>query len=114
MALPTVSDLLAYARQQARIESRDYFDPRPCYARADEIRAWRSDRSHRDRDRRRVFRTYPGRIASDAALIPGSYGIGRRLEITADGIDYTAGQYSAREIWPAVLAYFDATNAVEG
>ena len=112
MALPTVSDLLAYARQQARIESRDYFLPR--YARADEVRAWHNDRSHRDRDRRRVFRTYPGRIASDAALVPGSYGIGRRLEITADGIDYTAGQYSAREIWPAVLAYFDATNAVEG
>lgn len=89
MALPTVSDLLEYARQQARIESRD-------------------------RDRRRVFRTYPGRISANAALVPGSYGAARRLEITADGIDYTAGQYAAREIWPAVLAYFDATNTLGG
>jgi len=112
MALPTVSDLLEYARRQARIESRDYFHPR--YAHADEVRAWRNDRSHRDRDRRRLFRTYPGRISANAALVPGSYGAGGRLQITADGIDYTAGQYSAREIWPAVLAYFDATNAVEG
>ena len=112
MATPTVSDLLEYARQQARIESRDYFHPR--YASADEVRSWRNDRSHRDRDRRRVFRTYPGRIASNAALVPGSYGAGGRVEITADGIDYTAGQYAAREIWPAVLAYFDTTNAAEG
>ena len=111
MATPTVSDLLEYARRQARIESRDYFDPR-C-ARADEIQAWHSDRNHRDRDRRKVFRTYPGRIASDASLVPGSYGAGGRLEITADGIDYTAGQYAAREIWPAVLAYFDITNTLE-
>lgn len=109
--MPTVSDLLEYARQQARISSCDYFDPR--YARPDEVRAWRNDRGHRDRDRRRVFRTYPGRISANAALVPGSYGTGRRLEITADGIDYTAGQYAAREIWPAVLAYFNATNAAE-
>jgi hypothetical protein len=111
MTTPTVSDLLEYARQQARIESRDYFDAR-C-ARADEVKAWHSDRSHRDRDRRRVFRTYPGRISANAALVPGSYGTGGRLKITADGIDYTAGQYSSREIWPAVLAYFDATNTLE-
>ena len=104
----TVSDLLEYARQQARIESCDYFHPR--YARADEVRAWRNDRSHRDRDRRRVFKTYPGRIASGGQLVPGCYGAGRRLEITADGIDYTAGQYAAREIWPAVLDYFNQTN----
>lgn len=110
MANPTVSDLLDYARQQARIESRDYFDVR--YPRTDEIQAWHSDRSHRDRDRRRVFRTYPGRISANAALVPGNYGAGGRLEITAGGIDYTAGQYAAREIWPAVLAYFDTTNAV--
>jgi len=109
--MPTVSDLLEYARQQARIESRDYFDRR--YARLNEVRAWRNDRGHRDRDRRRVFRTYPDRISADAALVPGSYGYGRRLEITRDGIDYIACQYAAREIWPAVLDYFNATNATE-
>jgi len=106
--MPTVSDLLEYARQQARIESCDYFDSR-C-ARADEIRAWRNDRGHRDRDRLRVFKTYPGRIRSDGQLVPGSYGAGRRLEIAAEGIDYTAGQYAALEIWPAVLDYFNQTN----
>ena len=109
MAL-TVSDLLAYASQQARIEARDYFHPR--YARPDEIRAWRNDRGHRDRDRRRVFRTFPGRIRSDAPLIPGSYGGARRLDITAVAIDYTACQYAAREIWPAVFDYFNQTNAL--
>jgi hypothetical protein len=30
--------------------------------------------------------------------------------ITADGIEYTAGQYASREIWPAVLDYFNQTN----
>lgn len=106
----TVSDLLAYASQQARIEAIDYFHPQ--HARTDEVRAWRNDRGHRDRDRRRVFRTFPGRIRSDAPLIPGSYGGARRLEITADVIDYTACQYAAREIWPAVFDYFQQTNEV--
>ena len=106
--MPTVSDLLEYARQQARIESCHYFHPR--YARAEEVRAWRNDRGHRDRDRRRVFKTYPGRISSGGQLVPGSYGAGRRLEITADGLDFTACQYAAREIWPAVLDYFNQTN----
>lgn len=106
--MPNVSDLLEYASNQARIESCDYFDAR--YARPEEIRSWRNDRGHRDRDRRRVFKAYAGRIASDGPLVPGSYGYGRRLEITPDGVDYTAGQYAAREIWLAVLDYFERTN----
>ena len=106
----TVSDLLAYASQQARIEAVDYFDPR--YPRPDEVSAWRSDRGHRDRDRRRVFRAFAGRIRSNAPLIPGSYGGARRLDITANAIDYTAGQCAAREIWPAVYDYFNQTNAL--
>lgn len=106
----TISDLLAYASQQARIQAIDYFHPR--YARADEVRAWRNDRGHRDRDRRRVLRTFPGRVRSNAPLIPGSYGSARRLEITADVIDYTACQYAAREIWPAVFDYFQQTNEI--
>ena len=68
----TVSDLIAYASAQARIEARDYFDAR--YARLDEVRAWRNDRSHRDRDRRRVFRTFANRLKSSEPLIPGIYG----------------------------------------
>ena len=110
MAL-TVSDLLAYASRQARIEVVEYFDPR--YPRPDEVSAWRSDRGHRDRDRRRVFRSFPGRIRSGTEpLVAGSYGAGRRLDVTPDAIHYTAGQHAAREIWPAVFDYFEKTNAL--
>jgi hypothetical protein len=107
----TTLHLLEFARKQARIEACDYFDPR--YARPDEVRAWRNDRGRRDRDRRRVFRRF-GFVSSAAQLVPGHYGPAGRLEITADGIDYTACQYAAREIWPAVFDYFERTYAVEG
>ena len=100
----TVTQLLEYARQQARIEARDYFDPR--YAQPDEVRAWRNDRGHRDRDRRRVFRRF-GFVNTGTPLVPGRYGAAGRLVITSDRIEYTAGQYAAREIWPAVLDYFE-------
>ena len=109
--MQTVIHLLEFARQQARIEACDYFDPR--YARPDEVRAWRNDRGHRDRDRRRVFRRF-GFVSTGTPLVPGRYGAAGRLEITPDGIDYTACQYAAREIWPAVLDYFERTYAVEG
>jgi hypothetical protein len=101
----TILDLIAYASAQARIEARSYFDPR--YARPDEVRAWRNDRGHRDRDRRRVFRTFANRLKSSEPLIPGHYG---RLEITDSAIDYTPGMYAPREIWPAVLNYLTQTN----
>ena len=107
----TVSDLLAYASKQARIEAVDYFDPR--YPRPDEVSAWRRDRGYRDRDRRRVFRSFCGRIRSGSEpLVAGSYGVGRRLDVTPEAIDYTAGQYAAREIWPAIFDYFERTNAI--
>ena len=110
----TIADLLAFARSQARIESIDYLDP---YERRAEriregIRAWCGDRSRRDRARRKVFRTFAARIIGNAPLIPGGYGCQSRLVITTEGIDYTAGQYSALEIWPAVLDYFERTNGV--
>ena len=108
--MQTVIHLLEYARQQARIEARDYFDPR--YARPDEVRAWRHDRGHRDRDRRRVFRRF-GFVNTGTQLVPGRYGAAGRLEITPDGIDYTACQYAAREIWPAVFDYFERVYAME-
>jgi len=110
----TVSDLLAYARSQARIEAIDYLDPyeRRLDRRLESIRSWRNDRASRDRARLKVLRTFPGRISANAPLVPGSYGAARRLEITTSEIDYTANQYSAMEIWGAVLAYFNATNEV--
>lgn len=100
-----ISDLLAYAKQQSRIYSRDYFDPR--WPRLDEIAAWQKDRSIRDRDRRRVFKTFKDRIAVNPPLIPGHYG---RLEITSKAVEYTACQYPAREIWPAVFNYLNQTT----
>ena len=107
----TIADLMQFAREQARIEAKDYFHP--CYARADEVQAWRRDRSRRDRVRRQILRNYPGRLRSDEQLTPGSYGPGGRLEITADAIDYTSGQYAPVEIYHAVLDYLGRTNAVE-
>lgn len=109
---PTLADLMQYAREQARIEACDYFHPR--YARADEVQAWRRDRSRRDSARRRILRKYPGRLRSGEPLLPGRYGTGGRLEITADAIDYTSGQYAPVEIYPAVLDYMDRTNKAEG
>jgi hypothetical protein len=107
---PKISDLLAYASQQARIEARDYFHPR--YARPDEIRAWRNDRGHRDRDRRRVFRTFPGRIRSDAPLIPGSYGGARRLDITADAMTTPPANTPPGRSGLRCFDYFNQTNAL--
>jgi hypothetical protein len=107
---PTISDLLAYASQQARIEARDYFTPAtPALMRSAPgamIAATATATAAA------CIRTFPGRIRSDAPLIPGSYGGARRLDITADAIDYTACQYAAREIWPAVFDYFNQTNAL--
>jgi hypothetical protein len=103
---------MQYARKQARIESCDYFHPR--YARLEEVQAWRRDRSRRDSVRRQILRKYPGRLRSTEHLTPGCYGPGGRLEITANAIDYTAGQYAPVEIYHAVLDYLGRTNAVEG
>lgn len=104
-----LSDLLAYARSQARIERIDYFDPR-C-ARADEVSAWRSDLRERDRMRQKLLRAFPGRLsrADSEELIPGRYG---RLEIDPCGsFVYVANQYAALEVYGAVLSYLEATNA---
>ncbi len=110
MAALTIADLMRYAREQARIEAKDYFDPR--YARADEVQAWHSDRSRRDSARRQILQRYPGRLRSAEPLQPGRYGPSGRLQITANAIDYTSGQYAPVEIYGAVLDYLDRTNAV--
>ena len=104
----SLSDLLAFAKAQARIDRIDYFDPR--LARPDEVKAWRDDRRSRDQARKALFRAFPGRLALPDAerLLPGFYG---RLSIGADGsIGYTVGQYAPIEIYDAVLSYLKATN----
>ncbi len=110
--MATVQDLLAYASRHATIRQQDYFDPR--YARADEVRAWRNDKSKRNRQRLAVLRSWPGRCSSAEPLVPGTYW-GTRLEVTASGeIDFTACQYPALELWLAVADYFERTKALEG
>ena len=109
----TLADLLAYAREQASVSEADYFHPR--YGKPEEVRAWRTDRSRRDRQRRKVFIAFPARLrnADREPLVPGRYA-GSRMIIGQDGsIEYIPGQYSALEIWAAVFDYLTVTNACE-
>ena len=92
----SLSDLLAFAQKQARIEFRDYVDPWSKGDKAKQERsAWRRDCRLRH---------------GTEALIPGNYG---RLSIDPMGsIDYTIGQYAPREIYGALLSYLEATNTL--
>ena len=109
--MATVQDLLAYASKHATISQTDYFHPR--YARPDEVRAWRNDKSKRNRQRLAVLRNWPGRCASAEPLVPGNYW-GTRLQISASGaIDFTACQFPGLELWLAVADYFSKTNDLE-
>lgn len=106
--MATIQDLLAYASRNATISRDLYGDPR--YPGPEDHRFWQADKSKRDRQRRYVFRTWPGRCRSDEPLIPGNY-YGTRLVISQDGdIDYTAGQYAGLELWQAVADYLAKTN----
>lgn len=106
----TLSDLLAFCRQQARIEACDYIDP---YARGElrsqQLSDWRRDCRLRDQARKACFDAFPARLRKGTeVLIPGNYG---RLSIDADSTpDYTIGQYAPREIYGALLRYLAATN----
>ena len=92
----SLSDLLAFAQKQARIESIDYMDPwSKGELRKQQASAWRRDCRLRN---------------GTEALIPGDYG---RLSIDPMGsIDYTVGQYAPREIYGALLSYLKATNTL--
>lgn len=108
----SLSDLLAFAQQQARIQSIDYLDP---WSRGDlrkqQLSAWRRDCRLRSQAKQACFRAFPGRLCkASEALIPGNYG---RLSIDPMGsIDYTVGQYAPREIYDALLSYLEATNTL--
>lgn len=107
---PTLTELVRFATEQARIERINYFDPR--YARPDEVAAWRGDCQRRSLARRAVFRTWPARLRSGTEpLVPGAYGVSGRLRINETGaIDYVPGQYAALEIWQAVGDYLARTK----
>lgn len=106
-----LSDLLNYAKEQARIEAIDYFDPDPRFRTAHEVSAWRLDRSRRDRSRAYLFATFPTRLrnADKERLVSGNYG---RLTISESEIEYTAGQYSPTEIYGALFNYMRQTNSI--
>lgn len=106
----SLSDLLAFAQKQARIESIDYTDPwSKGELRKQQLSAWRRDCRLRNQAKKACFKAFPGRLRNGTeALIPGSYG---RLSIDPMGsIDYTIGQYAPREIYGAVLSYLEVTN----
>ena len=106
--MTTIQDLLAYASRHATITRGLYGDPR--YPAPGDHNFLQADKNKRDRQRRYVFRTWPGRCRSAEKLIPGNY-YGTRLVISQDGeIDYTAGQYAGLELWQAVADYFAKTN----
>ena len=107
----SLSDLLAFAQKQARIESIDYLDPwSKGELRKQQLSSWRRDCRLRDQAKKACFQAFPGRLRNGSeALIPGHYG---RLSIDPMGsIDYTIGQYAPREIYGALLSYLEATNA---
>lgn len=104
----TTTDLMAYARTQARIESTSYFEPG--WARPEDLRGWYADRRTRDSARRRLLRDWGCRIKSGEPLVPGRYGSSGRLSITPDAIDYTPAQYAAVEIYSYLYDYMEATN----
>ena len=106
----TLADLMQYAKDLARIETRDYFDSDPRFVTSQEIYFWRKDRRTRDKARADLFVAFPGRLSfapEDEKLIPGNYG---RLKITEDRIDYTVGQYAPTEIYSAIMRYMIETN----
>lgn len=104
-----LSDLLTYAKEQAKIEFRDYCDLDPRFRTAHEVSAWQLDRSRRDNSRKQLFKFFCNRIrnASKEQLVPGNYG---RLTISESGIEYTAGQYPPTEIYGALFNYMQQTN----
>lgn len=106
-----LSDLLNYAKKQARIETIDYFDPDPRFRKPHEVSAWQLDRSRRDNSRAYLFATFPARLsnADKEKLVSGNYG---RLKISESEIEYTAGQYSPTEIYGALFNYMHQTNFI--
>lgn len=104
-----LSDLLTYAKQQARIESKDYFHSDIRFRTAHEFSAWQLDKSRRDNSRKMLFREFPNRLrnAETERLVPGNY---NRLTISETEIDYTVGQYAPLEIYGAILNYLHQTN----
>jgi hypothetical protein len=106
--MTTLSALVGYCKKQARVSSRDYFQPG--YAKVDEIAAWRSDCARRNAQRKACLNLFADRFANaqDEPLVPGSYG---RLSIFEDGsFEYTACQYSPLEIYPALHNYLEVTR----
>jgi hypothetical protein len=99
--MATLSDLVAYCRQQARIERCDY----------DANKYWQADIRTRNKAFQLCLREFSGRLSRGTEeLIPGNY---QRLTIHADGTpEYTVGQYAPTEIYDYLHWYLRQTNSI--
>ena len=97
--MATLSDLLAYCKQQARIEQRNY----------DSAKYWRADVNTRTQAIKLCFKEFGCRLRKGTEeLIPGNYD---RLTVLPDGSpDYTPGQYAPVEIYNYLHYYLRRTN----
>jgi len=93
----TNQDLFDYAKTLARIEVIDY-DYR-------NLSGWYRDRRVRDMDRKQVMRRYGW--MHEKPLQRGRSANGR-LTVTDTGFNYVTVQYTATEIWGAVLSYMES------
>ena len=93
--------LLAYCRQQARIERCNY----------DAKSYWRADIYTRDQALNLCRKEFGARLnRGTEGLIPGNYG---RLTIHPDGTpEYIVGQYAPTEIYDYLHWYLRQTNAI--
>lgn len=93
---PKTSDLLAFAKKQARLSFLDYGGQEN----------YRQDRNNILRAKRAAKKAAGMYwFLDDKDLKPGSY-FGGRLVITKKSIEYIPGQYAPTEIYHAVEDYF--------
>jgi hypothetical protein len=99
--MATLSDLVTYCRQQARIERSDY----------DASKYWQADIRTRNKALNLCRKEFGARLnRGTEELIPGNY---QRLTIHADGTpEYTVGQYAPTEIYDYLHWYLRQTNSI--
>jgi hypothetical protein len=98
--MATLADLLAYCRQQARIERCDHT-----------VTSWRQAIYARNQALNLCRKEFGARLnRGTEELVPGDYG---RLTIHPDGTpEYTVGQYAPAEIYDYLHFYLRQTNNV--
>lgn len=95
----TLFDLKTFAKRQARLSFANY----------GEHESYRQDRNRILRAKRAAIKAadlYWSSALEGELLVIGDY-FGGRLQITKQGIEYTAGQYAPTEIYYALTDYFE-------